>query len=1222
MKSLNKKIKALFVLFSFLAYMPISMLPTMALDANTTPDLNSSINGGYVGLNPGNGNKFDVNVEAGKGGVAQFDWNSFNVGSNITVDWIFHNANQTAINRVLNSGGMSQIYGKLTSSCANGSCGNERSGNVILINPNGILFGGGSNINLNSFTASTKDINGIRNIQDIIRDGGGYLDGVLTPTVVNGNTKNYKFNGSDQLTAKYKYGNIIAYEPASSINGFGDGVIGVIKADGASFNTGYDKDGHPTTNAIGVNLIADKIDIKDTTIQTYVPKQNADGTYDNNGNYKYYPGISRSSVKLITADGVNFKYDSYGDSQAVETFEKRGVNKNDHGISIADSTIWTGTAQIKNATDANVTIKNSKVIANKIKDNVSGQIAIKSLGDVNIEDSRLETLHASIDDLENTKNLKYGDIDIEAGGNIISKNSRIATLNSRINNIAGKTPVGNINLNAGNGVLIQVDKDSNPNVTSGRLDVAAGGNLNIKAGATDVVIEDTTGKNWVDGLKDVNIEGRNVYIDGVTVQGSKVDIIAGSVDKNSNVADTDIAGYPVGKIEITNAKINAAYDGDKTLNLLGLNTTIKDSLLQYNELNFYNKNTQDNNNLNNVLIKDGTTFFDKDSTDLVLETTGKLIIDNNELKKLSYGNTAAQDQDGNIILKSINDIVTIRNNSNIKANGNITVDAATDATIINSTLASKNGNISFKGNDKAIASNSFLTANNGNIDFATTGNNIGGSNGITILKTEFNSKKNTLTSNNGSIDIMDQSKLIATEGDNTIDAVNGDINIYDTTINAQVGNNTIKSQKGSVSILNNTKVIAAKESNITAEKDIAITKGSNIKAGLNNNLTSKTGKVSIKDIGTEVESTGADVNITQKLSAALDSHYSGTVKAANNINLTVNGTGENITGSSLDRFIAGNKIALDADNKIELSKRTGDLNLKKVDLNSKENNLTAKNGNVIMSDEITLGNKTNKTTIKGKNVKTTGNGEIKANNKKVIVNADKDIDITFSGVGNKNAGLEINSDVNTSGTGDKNQQANNDNLAGKNVKLNAKDKQIAIAKVKADTLEIVDGQNTKLIAATDNRPNTATDNIGPSGGAMAGQGTAYIEVRKVGGWNMDEDVENVDSIPSFYKNHYDEVDGYGQRHQIGAEDGGSILLVYNRKANCDVPDINPIDPGVDNNTTLGLTESTVVRLPRHEEGVSAVAPVLNEITDPTANVIMAAARLTLDEEENDSEDKF
>ena len=48
----------------------------------------------------------------------------------------------------------------------------------------------------------------------------------------------------------------------------------------------------------------------------------------------------------------------------------------------------------------------------------------------------------------------------------------------------------------------------------------------------------------------------------------------------------------------------------------------------------------------------------------------------------------------------------------------------------------------------------------------------------------------------------------------------------------------------------------------------------------------------------------------------------------------------------------------------------------------------------------------------------------------------------------------------------------------------------------------------------------------------------------------------------------------------------------------------------------------MVRLPRHEEGVSAVAPVLNEITDPTANVIMAAARLTLDDENENDEESF
>ncbi len=1181
MKSLNKKIKALLVLFSFIAYMPISMLPSFALDANATPDLNSSINGGYVGKNPTNSNKFDVNVEAGKGGVAQFDWNSFNVGSNITVDWIFHNANQTAINRVLNSGGMSEIYGKLTSSCANGSCGNERSGNVILINPNGILFGGGSNVNLNSFTASTKDIKGLRNIQDVMRDGGGYLDGVLTPTIVNGNNKNYKFGGADQLTAKYKYGNIIAYEPASSINGFGDGVIGVIKADGASFNTGYDKDGHPTTNAIGVNLIADKIDVKDTTIQTYVPKQNADGTYDNNGNYKYYPGISRSSVKLITADGVNFKYDSFGDSQAVETFEKRGVNKDNHGVSIADSTIWTGTAQIKNATDADVKIKNSRVIANKIKDNVSGQIAIKSLRDVVIEDSRLETLHASIDDIENAKNHKYGDIDIDADRNIISKNSRIATLNSRINNIAGKNPVGNINLNAGNGVLIQVNKNKEdvPAADGGRLDVSAGGNLNIKAGLTDVIIEDTTGKNWVDGLKNVKIEGSNVYIDGVTVQGSRVDVIAGGVDKNANVSDTDIAGYPVGEIEITNAKINAAYDGDKTLNLLGLNTVLTDSLLQYDELNFYNNDTKNNNNLNNVLVIGSTTFFDKNSPDLVLETTGKLIVDNNKLQKLAYGNTAAQDQDGNIILKSINDLVTVRNNSNIATGGNITIDAATDAAVNSSTLTSKNGNVSVTAKNLATGNKAIITANNGNISYTTTGTGTG--RGVYFIDSDLKSKNNTLTSNNGQV-YAQGSKITATE-ENNITSTNSEV---------WIGSSTVKS---------------GGNTNIASNDTVTVWEGAT------------------------VESTGADVNITQKSTADLDNYYKGTVKAANNINLTVNGEGQNIKGSSLDRLIAGNKVALDANNKIELNKRTGNLNLNKVDLNSKENKLTAANGDVVITNKVVLGNKTNKTTIKGKNVQTTGEGEIKANGKKLIVNADKKIDIAFSGVNNKNAGLEINSNINTRNPENDNtsasnidQQVNNVELDGKDVKLNATDKKITVAKIKADTLEIVDGENTQLIAANDNRPNVATDNVGPTEGTTANGNTAYIEVRKTAGWNMDKNIEDTDNVPGFYNHHYDDqVDGFNQRHQINSADGsGSILLVYNRKVNCDVPDIGTLDPDVNNNTNLGLTESAVVRLPRHEEGVSAVAPVLNEITDPSANIIMAAARLTLDEEENDNEDKF
>lgn len=263
-----------------------------------------------------------------------------------------------------------------------------------------------------------------------------------------------------------------------------------------------------------------------------------------------------------------------------------------------------------------------------------------------------------------------------------------------------------------------------------------------------------------------------------------------------------------------------------------------------------------------------------------------------------------------------------------------------------------------------------------------------------------------------------------------------------------------------------------------------------------------------------------------------------------------------------------------------------------------------------------------KTTIKSNgNVKTNAsNGVINTNSNKLIVNADKDIDIAFTGVNNKTAGLEINSDVNTS-NGNVLASEGNAALAGRNVKLNAKDKTLSIAKIKADTLEIVDANNTKLIAATDNKPNSATDNIGPNSGS-ANVGTAYIEIRKLAGWNMDTDVENIENVPGFYQENYDKAnDGNHQRHFIQFNNEGSnenFLLVYQRATEgCEEPEV-PGDNGTISN--VGINESALVRLPRHEEGVSAVAPVLNEITDPTANVIMAAARITLDEENEDDEE--
>ena len=126
---------------------------SFALDAGTLPSLNSATNGSTSI----SGSKMDVHVTAPQGGLSTFNWNTFNVGSNAQVNYEFNHANQTALNVVAASGGMSQIYGKITNStaasCAN--CDYTASSKVILLNPNGIFFGNGANVNLNSFTAST-----------------------------------------------------------------------------------------------------------------------------------------------------------------------------------------------------------------------------------------------------------------------------------------------------------------------------------------------------------------------------------------------------------------------------------------------------------------------------------------------------------------------------------------------------------------------------------------------------------------------------------------------------------------------------------------------------------------------------------------------------------------------------------------------------------------------------------------------------------------------------------------------------------------------------------------------------------------------------------------------------------------------------------------------------------------------------------------------------------
>ncbi len=73
------------------------------------------------------------------------NWATFNIGSQETVNFVQPSSSAIAVNRILDPNG-SQIFGHLNAN-----------GQVYLINPNGILFGAGAQVNVGGLVASTLD---------------------------------------------------------------------------------------------------------------------------------------------------------------------------------------------------------------------------------------------------------------------------------------------------------------------------------------------------------------------------------------------------------------------------------------------------------------------------------------------------------------------------------------------------------------------------------------------------------------------------------------------------------------------------------------------------------------------------------------------------------------------------------------------------------------------------------------------------------------------------------------------------------------------------------------------------------------------------------------------------------------------------------------------------------------------------------------------------------
>ena len=209
----------------------MSITPVLAdVSASALPSLDSAINADVTT----NGNNMNIQIQGGQGGVGTLNWGTYNIGKDASVNYEFSAHNQTALNKVNAAGGISQIYGKITSSgCA--GCGYDATGKVILVNPNGVLFGDSANVNLNSFTVTNMDAiydANSKQLQLVAGENQGDFGIVVQDGAKIHGAKNVTFAGNNITLYK---GSKITTDTVANVGDTAYGKVKLVTADGVNF---------------------------------------------------------------------------------------------------------------------------------------------------------------------------------------------------------------------------------------------------------------------------------------------------------------------------------------------------------------------------------------------------------------------------------------------------------------------------------------------------------------------------------------------------------------------------------------------------------------------------------------------------------------------------------------------------------------------------------------------------------------------------------------------------------------------------------------------------------------------------------------------------------------------------------------------------------------------------------------------------------------------------
>ncbi len=506
------------------------LTPVMAIDANALPQTGSwgSLNKNVDITTPGEGN-MNVAVKGAAGTVGEAHWDSFNVGSNAHVNFEFTGHNQTAFNQVHGTN-MSEIYGSITSSsCA--SCvgmNYDATSKVILVNPNGVLFGKGANVNLNSFTAT--DMNA-KYIED---SNGKHLD----------------------LTAKSQKGGGIQVQDGATITGH----KGVVLAS--------DK---------GVYLYKGSVLKTDTGINGKDEVTGEDAAF--------------GKVKIVTADGVNFYYYNNGGAKEIGknlktssdhmriyvdgeidagNIDIRNYSTSNKSMQEGDKQIVSGSIEV---------MENAKLKATKAVRGNDGNIWLTAANRIVLNDANLTTVEGV-----GTQAVDGGNVKIQASNNASVNADIKAAGNVSVKAGTGNAIVGGSNIvtskdvtvEAGKLASIQTDKGNGKDETS----TVQAKNVTVK-GKTGAALQAT-----VDAQNDITIEGgyvqfanANLKANGTIKGTSTTGDVYGSANFNNSKTklysnkDLKLTAEGVGNSEkglvaVAENDLNIETNGDLSISVL------------------------------------------------------------------------------------------------------------------------------------------------------------------------------------------------------------------------------------------------------------------------------------------------------------------------------------------------------------------------------------------------------------------------------------------------------------------------------------------------------------------------------------------------------------------------------------------------------------------------------------------------------------------------------